>query len=1267
MHKAQAQALSTRASLRLLGGFVLERPGQAIDNLSYEKGKALLAYVALESGFPHARRTLASLLWPDHSLKTALANLRLVLLNLRQSLNSENLSCLQVDRDSVKLDLSLLGDLDVTRFALTKPACACPETSYRSPECAGCLKSMAAGIEAYRGQFMAGFSLPECPDFEEWLQQQRETMQRHALELANRLADCHERRGEYAASQPFALRYLELAPWDEDGYRRAIRLLALNGHSGAALAQFERCARMLKDELGIEPSEATRQLAKRIREGDLQREAGLAATSLSSPPSQPAFVLPPPTERRQVTVLYGELSAGGIEDPDEASRLLYPAQCGWAQAIMRCSGHAVQTYTGGLLAYFGYPAAHENAVREALLAALAITRAPYPGVEIRLGVHTGQVVSGGTAAVPDMVGTTTSLAIRLRLLVENGGIAVSGDTVRLAEGYFSFAPLGEHSFPGVARPLPVFRMLGESRATHRLAAAERLTPLAGRETELNALMHVWAAARAGHRQNVLLRGEAGIGKSRLLLAVRERLVGQKCVIREVRCVPEFSQSPFQPLIAATESLLGFTATDDNAVKFRRLATYLESAHQHMAADAVPLLAAFLSLPALPPYAEPMLPPTELREATLDLLQRLLIDLAMQQPVLLLIEDLHWAAPSTFDLIRQFVSRSQDVPMLVLMTARPEYSPTWSKDRVQSWILGGLEDDEVASIITAQAPTLYPELLQRLVERADGIPLFAEELAKIASADEDNEIPAPLRDLLAARLDASGPAKATAQLAATIGRDFDLDLLRRISPLAPEALSQALHDLELAALVKHGDGTAYQFRHALIRDVAYQSQTRAIRQTTHLRIAEALLANGGNFVDKHPEVIARHLAAGEDFARSVVYWLSAGNSASQYAANHEAVQFFRAGLQLIDHLPAGLDRTHLEFALQNGLVLASIALGGYASAEASDALARVATLCEQHPGSPDMFRAVWGLWASASSRSGYHHAFDLAQQLLRMAEQSGDAIHLQQAHFALGNTLFWQGKFLFAREHLDTALASYRPAHRARHLADFGEDLRVTAGSYLSWTLEFLGSPESAERVSTETLATARRLKHPFSLGYALTFGALLQCRLQQPKRARALAAEAIRLADGHGFHLWGIGGRVARGWVNAAQGQLSGVSEISQCVDAINAAMSGVTLRVLTMLADAQVRTRRFEEADETIRRALSTGKALDDHHLEAELLCLRGQALHGQSPGNAAAATECFEQALALSRQQHTPAIERQVRLAQEALKSQPSAGSCPASGAES
>lgn len=1221
--------------LRLFGGFTLDRPGLTGDGLSYEKARALLAYVAVESDAAHSRRALATLFWPDHAPTAALANLRLVLLNLRQTLDAAGLPLLLIDREAVRFDPAELPRVDTARLSAALSRAGIPAT--QAPDEA-MLQELETAASLYRGEFLAGFSLHECPDFEAWLQLRREAWHRDALSLFERIAALHEARQNHVTALEFAVRCLDLAPWNEEAHRRVMRLLALNGQPGGALAQYENCSRILKGEFGVRPGEATRQLAEQISNGALTRD-------LSPPPMpQPTEALALPTERRQVTVLYGELAAEGTGDQEDAMALLYPAHARWSDVIRKHGGHAVPTYSGGLLAYFGYPHASEHAARNALQAALAIVRDKHPGVAFRAGVHTGMVVSGGTQAVPDVIGKTTTVSIRLRLLVADGQIAVSREARRLAAGFFEFAEAGTHRLPGIAQPVEVFRLVGAGPAQDRLDAVP-LTPMAGRIAELEDLHDLWHDARLGRGHVLLIKGEAGIGKSRLLHELKARLAGQQVAVRELRCHAEFSGSPFHPVLTLFESILGFVDGEGAAAKFARLADYLKRHYPSIAAEMIPLLASFMSLPVYAPFVEVALPQPARREAEFSLLLRLLRSLAEQTPVLLLVEDLHWADPSTLKLLGNLIEGEAALPMLAVLTARPEFEPPWRKDLVATRVLTGLSREEVGAIIRSLAPELPPDVAQRLVERADGIPLFAEELARLACEEKGEEVPATLRDLLAARLDATGEAKFTAQLAATIGRSFSLDLLSQVSPLAPQAVMQALHALEAAGLVGTSDGVIYQFRHVLFREMAYQSQTRAGRKAAHLKIAQLLQACGGRDVGSRPELIARHLAAGGNYELAIVHWLRAGSQASQRAANAEAVMHYQAGLTLLDWVEDSPGKLQFEFDLLNGLGLAVSAMEGYASAEAAAAHARALALCERHAGSPDMFRALWGLWASASSRSGYELALDLARQLQRMAEEGDDPVHVQQACFALGNTQFWRGEFAEAKGHLETAITMHRATYHARHVADFGEDVRITAGAYLGWVLDFLGQPEPARRASAEAVALARRARHPFSLAYALTFAALLQCHLRRPDEALLLAEETRRLAESHGFHLWRIGAGIAAGWARVQQGDAAGVVDIRRCVEETRMAMGGVSLVVLAPLADALAGLGLHEEALATIEEALQTGEALGDHHVDAELLCLKGDALLAISEQNSPAAVACISQAAAIASLQQAATLEIRAR----------------------
>lgn len=1219
-----------RLVLRLLGGFALERDGVAC-KVAYEKGRGLLAYLALEAGRPQQRTALAAMLWPDLAHDAALSNLRLVLHNLRQALASpgSDASALHIDRENVRLDpLPALG-IDTLDFFVPDPVCPSPPGI---AVCTPCLAHMEVVAGLYRGEFMAGFALPDCPDFEAWLQVRREAAHMRVLTLLARLADCHERMGAYAQSLPFALRFLELEPWNEDGLRRAMRLYALNGQQAAALAQCETSCRSLKRDLGIAPSEETRALEARIREGELSP----TTRRRSDTPPQADTPLPI-AEKRQVSVLYCELTPVDSDDPDESLSLIAAPQACCSEIIRSHSGFQVQIRGGSLLAYFGYPQASENAARLAVEAALAVSRTRFPGLEVRTAVHTGLVICGDLQ-IPDTIGATSGLAIRLRQLAESGEVAISGATQALVAGYFNCTRLGVQQPPGTKRPLEAFRVDGESGATSRLEASGALTPLVGRKHEIAALLTMWQSARNGRRRIALLRGEAGIGKSRLIHTLKGALSGEACIVRELHCLPEHSRSPFYPLTALFGSTLGFTVDDTPEARFDKLAAYVEHNYGNVNPDTVPLLAAMLSLPLRAPYRTSASSPQQQREKLLRIVLERLFALAARQPVLLVVEDLHWADPSTIELLQMFVMREHAAPMLVLLTARPGFVPPWREALADTITLGALDKADTTALIAAVAPRIGSATAGRIVERADGIPLFAEELARQSAASDLSAIPSSLQDLLATRLDGMGKARVAAQAAACIGREFTLDMLQRISPFDEAVLGRFLVQLQTAGLVSEESGNRYHFRHALLCDAAYQSQTRTEREARHRHIAEALKAAGG---DVRPELLAQHRAAAGEIREAIACWIAAGKLAARHSASEEAIMHFRSGLALIEALPHTAERVRLELDLQVGLGASACAAQGYASAEGAEAYARAITLCSKHESGPEMFRALWGLWGSASSRSGYADALILARRLLDISQRSGDPMQGQQAHFAMGNTLYWQGQFSEARQHLDRVGATYLPDYHQGHVAEFGEDAGITSAAYASWVLWFLGYPDQALESSARAVTLARQLGHPYSLAYALTFATILHCRMRQPERALALGDETLNLATEHGFPLWQIGATLSCGWALVMQNHAEGIESLRLCVEATRAAMGGVTLIVLEPLADANAFLGLFDQALKVCDEALAVGKSIGDHQTEAELHRLRGEALLGIRNPRMDEATACFEKALSISRKQKAKSLE--------------------------
>jgi len=1212
--------------LRLLGGFEA-RLGGATVAIASPRMRALLAYLALEPR-EHGRDTLADLFWGGAPTARARDYLRHDLWGLRRLLEP---ACGTAAFGGGKhsLRLALHARVDAAVFAGSQPPLADAER-----------------MALYRGEFLSGLSLPDCPPFEDWLLARREALHRRALALAEELARRHAQAGNTATAITFALRQVELEPWAEDAQRHLMRLYAENGQPGAALAQYESCSRQLRQELGVLPSEETQALAQSIRQGQLEA---------APPPRHPASSAPPPptrpvaAERRQVSVLYCELVTGAQPDPDEAMELLHAPQARCVDAIREFSGHIVQAHGGGLLAYFGYPSAREDAARHAVQAALAVAQvgaeAHALGIEIRAGVHTGLILTGGDAAMPDSVGKTSRIAIHLRQCLAAGGVAVSEETQAIVSGYFDCVSLGTHALPGELRPREVFGVKGASGARNRLEAATRLTPLVGRKSELAQLSDAWSEAARGQRRMVLLRGEPGIGKSRLALALREHLAdrGQPHLLHEMRCFPETAQSPLHPLIAMVESLFGFLPGDPASKLCARLEAYLDAHFSPSKSAAMPLLLALLSLPADPRYPLPDLPPRRLKDATHALLLDLLATEALRQPVLLIVEDLHWIDPSTRELLDLLVAREQPGALLGLFTTRPEFASTWPEHLVTPLPLAPLREVEVAAMVDALVTDLPAAARASIVQRADGIPLFAEEMSKMSRADPNAGVPSTLLDLLASRIDTLGEAKTCAQLAATLGREFDLSLLQAISPQPPALLRQHLHALQEAGLVLPDMHDTGQFKHALIQEAAYQSQAKATRVAAHRRIADALQSRFKDTAAHQPEILAQHLAAGGEPLQAIDYWVMAARRAASLCANLEAAAHFVAALDVAAALPAGPERDGVEFNLRVGLAPVLCATKGYGAQEVARNNARVGELAEVIDDNPALFPAKWAMTIGTIGSVGSRGMAPAVAQLLESAR--GDPVRQIAAHFLGSNASLWLGDFAACIHHDDQIVALYRPEFQASLVDQFGSDLSVFSADHAGFALWLTGFAEQAQVRMDRALERARAGAHPHTLSQALVFTAVHKRWSGGPEtagEAKALAAQAIEIARHHDMPLWIASAGMTHGWACAMLGDVeAGIAEARDAIAIAREALSAIAVVYIAPLIEVYIHLARHDEALAWVKEAQAQADISGDGHYTAELLRLKGEALLGLSAANAGAAEACFRQALAVSHQQRAKALE--------------------------
>lgn len=975
-------------------------------------------------------------------------------------------------------------------------------------------------------------------------------------------------------------------------------------------------------------------------------------------------------ERRQLTVMFCDIAdstkLSEQLDPEDLMAVVRRYQSTCAQVIERFGGSIAQYLGDGLLVYFGWPTAYEDAPSRAARAGLEVfasldalneelEREHGVALKLRVGIHTGLVVvgevGGGAKREQLAVGDTANIAARLEsLAMPNTGV-VSDATRRLIAGLFELESLGLRELKGIATPMEVYRLL-RLRARHRLEGAGELAlaPFVGREAELGVLGERWQAAEGGRGAAVLVRAEAGVGKSRMLRAFQAMLRVRPHGLREAYCSPFFINSVLHPIVELLRMEMGIGRDDAPATALGRLRAWLER-QPTAPADAVALLAALLDIPPTAGYEAIALSPQARKLRTNEVLVALLLPPAGGPPALFVLEDVHWVDPSTLDLMRQLVARLAERPALVLMTSRPAFESPWvGDDGVHELHLHPFEDDDARALVLAMTDGLRlpPQVLAQLVDRTDGIPLFVEELTRMlidAGQLEDTKasaIPATLHDSLMARLDRLDPlARKVAQLGATIGRTFHLALLRRIFSGEPDELVRGVEQLLEAQLV-HRLGSAaseaFIFKHALIQDAAYESLLKRTRQEYHGRIAEALAQGFGHLAEVEPELLAHHLeAAGgarqEDAVRA---WLRAAERAQASSSNQEAVSHLQRGLSLVAALPESSQRVELELGLLTKLGTSLSALKGYAAEEVEQAWARADALCERLGATPQRFWVLWGLWAFYLVQGTHTKGLHYAERMLALANEStettqggAEALELE-AHFSLGLSYFFMGDDLLrAREHLEWVVERYDPERHHGQALLSGQDVGVTSRSVSALVCFQLGAIDVAVQRHQEALALSDRLGHAFSRAYALGCAAWFQLYMRDMDRAEAFADEAVALSQAQSFGWWLVWGTILGGSARAGRGEAGAAQPIEQWIAAWRGTGSGFTVPYfLGLLAMARRGEGQREAAERLLHEAQTLAEERRERFFTAELQRLQAE-LWSESGGDDAAAIARVEAAL--------------------------------------
>jgi serine/threonine protein kinase/tetratricopeptide (TPR) repeat protein len=1034
-------------------------------------------------------------------------------------------------------------------------------------------------------------------------------------------------------------------------------------------------------------------------EGPGTGQRPVAASSDAPRVAQPASplqdVTPPPSsrrrareaERRQVTVLvcgcelFESEAYLGLDTEDQAE-VLRAIQQACEQALRRFGGTVVQCDEQGLLACFGYPVAHEDAASRAARAGLGLLgdlnavggrllRGHHLEPNAWVGLHTGPAIVEAKEDTVSLVGEARNVAIRLKEAAAPGRVICTEATHRLFRGQFQCVGTEHIQVKGLAQPVQLFRVEGVGAAGGPIEGSEpaALTPLTGRDHEISLLKDRWEQAQEGMGQVVLLVGEPGLGKSRLVHTLKQHVLGQMvegeadAPVIEWRCSPHYQNTGLYPAIDFYERALAFGREEPPQARLDRLVRHLEQ-YDLARPETVPLWAALLSLPTPDRFPPLLLPPARQREETFRAMLEWLHVRAARRAVLFVVEDLHWVDASTLEFLEQYLAEGLQDRVLTVLTFRPEFQTPWPAFAHQtSLALTRLTRRQVGELIRKKAGDMLPDaLVDRVYDRAGGVPLFVEEFTKmvqesgaldpagqgstLAKALPAHEIPATLQDLVMARLDRMEGGLEVAQLAAVLGREFGYDLLYAVTTVDEPALQSELVRLVQAEILYQKGRpprSTYIFKHALLEDALYNALVKGRRQQFHRRIAEVLEARFPQTAETRPELPAHHFTEAGLTEKAVGYWLKAGQRSRERSALCEAIGHLTKGLTLLGTLEGSRARDERELQFLTTLAPAYITARGYAAPEVGPALLRARELCQRIDDPQRLFGIMLGTWEWRIVRGDLRLCVGLAADGMALAERLDDPGVTMEALFMPGVTGFYRAEFAGSRACHEKALAAFDDRERTKFWTAYtGHDAGVTHRCYLALDLWHLGYPDQALRVDREARELARTIGHAFSLGHAVDFTAYLQHYCRVGSEVQAAAEEETAIGAEQGFQLWHALGTLHKGAGMLLEGRREeGLSLLLKGYGAFRA--TGGEVRVpayLGMLGDAYTQSGRFEDAHKALGEGLAVAEKNDDRCHEAELHRLKGELLLAES-SDEAAAEGCFRQAVETARRQQSRAWE--------------------------
>jgi predicted ATPase/class 3 adenylate cyclase len=1011
-----------------------------------------------------------------------------------------------------------------------------------------------------------------------------------------------------------------------------------------------------------------------------------AIKTLSQNESEPASTIIPKgeAERRQLTVMFCDL-VGSTEmsqqlDPEDLREVNRAYQDACKAAIERYEGYVARYMGDGVLAYFGFPQAHEDDAERAIHAGLGVvhkvsaldeTVGNQFGVElsVRIGIATGPVVVGdliGDAASQEsaVVGETPNLAARLQSLASRNAVVIAPGTYALVVGRFEYENLGDHVLKGIANPVHARRVMKPATVDSRFEAVNQidLTPLVGREHEIGLLLGRWEQARQGDGQVMLLGGEAGIGKSRITETLRERITENDLASLRYQCSPYHSNSVLYPIIEQIKRMAQFDDGDPPEVKLDRLESMLKKAE---IGSVIPLIAALLSIPTDGRYAVLEMTPEQQKRQTLEALVALMTSLSHRQPILFIFEDAHWADPSSLEFLELAIAKAQSVPVLVVITFRPEFVPPWKHSHVTTLTLNRFTRNLAMAMVdnVTQGKTLPDAVQQHIIEKTDGVPLFVEELTKtilesnllteesdrytLSGALSELAIPATLHDSLMARLDRLAEGKPVAQAGAAIGREFPRGLLEHVCALQSVELDAALDELIDSGLVFQqgsGPGVSFVFKHALVQEVAYASLLRGTRRSMHEHIARALLTRFPETVESQPELLAHHYARADNKETAIKYWLQAGQRAAKNSASIEAIAHLNQGLAVLLELPESTGRARQELDYQLTLCSPLMTTRGWGSEETAATFARARELCTLLGETRQMYSVLNGEYMRELTLAHFHAARDKAVELLRLGEQEHDVEAILQGHRIVGWGSLYLGELTTSRSHVDEVLRLYEPEKHEGLKFRYAHDSRVAALCVRAILQSLCGYPQQAKKTTTEALDYARNINHTPTLIYGLTFAGALPATLQQdPLKAGEYAKEILSLSEQLRSEMWLGFGRVIAGWSAGTQlAYEDGLQQLQQGLEYLEtAAPNPWWPAFLTFLAEIHLNGGEARQAISSLTNALQLVERTGECVWEAGIRTLFGKVLLTLDSNNIQEAETMYIQALDIATEQGAKSLE--------------------------